>query len=166
MNEDDDGALRFQRPVGGVGRREPGDLAADLEWWRRDPRQAVGEDGIVCLLCGAAFRQLTNTHLLAHGLSSVEYKRRFGYNLGRPLMCHALRRFYAERARAVGLADKIRQRPILVDRELSRRGATRAIAPEEILTRRDVQRLPRRRWSQRDPRGRFVTGSSELDREG
>jgi predicted transcriptional regulator len=158
-NDDDSGALAV--PLGAVGptHGHPTGDAAELARGHGDPRAAVRENDIVCLLCGAAFRQLTNTHLLAHGLTSVEYKRRFGYNLGRPLMCHALRRFYAERAREVGLAGQIRERPILANRELSRRGGTRPSAVEEILTRREVQRLPRRRWSVRDPRGQFVAGS-------
>jgi hypothetical protein len=140
------------------------DGSAAVAEWRGDPRAAVRDHDIVCLLCGTAFRQLTNTHLQAHGLTSIDYKRRFGYNLGRPLMCHALRRFYSERARRAGLAQRIRERPILVDRELCRRGGTRPIAVEEILTRQEVQRLPRRRWSMRDPRGRFVADSDEPTR--
>jgi predicted transcriptional regulator len=74
--------------------------AADLPaTWRAalraDPRRAIQEDTIRCLVCGRAFRQLTNTHLGAHGIGSAAYKRRFGYNRGRPLMCRALQRLYA-----------------------------------------------------------------------
>ena len=110
----------------------------------------------MCLVCGVEFRHLTNTHLASHRLSAGEYKRRFGYNAGRPLMCRALVRFYAERAVRIGLATHIRRRPILEDPALRRAGGARAIAPEEVLTRRDVQRRPRRRWAARDDRGRFV----------
>ena len=109
---------------------------------RADPRQAVKEDAIHCLICGRAFRQLTNTHLRAHGSGAVEYKRRFGYNRGRPLMCYALQRFYAARAVQSGLAARIRSRPILAKPELRRLGGARAIALEELLTRRDARRKP------------------------
>lgn len=119
-------------PGSGV-RRSP--LAA----LRADPRQAVEQDLIRCLVCGSAFRQLTNTHLRAHGMSAEVYKRQFGYNRGRPLMCLALQRLYTERAVKVGLASRIRQRPILVRPELRRRGGTRTIALEEVLTRREVR---------------------------
>ena len=107
---------------------------------RADPRQAVEQDSIHCLVCGGVFRQLTNTHLRSHGLTADEYKRRFGYNRGRPLMCRALRSLYADRAVRNGLASRIRQRPILVRPELRRRGGTRTIALEELLTRREVRR--------------------------
>jgi hypothetical protein len=88
-------------------RSRSADLLAAL---RRDPRQAVEEEHIVCLICAARFRQLTNTHLRSHQLTAAEYKVRFGYNRGRPLMCRALARLYAERAVRNGLADRIRSR--------------------------------------------------------
>ena len=106
---------------------------------RADPRQAVEQDLIRCLVCGSAFRQLTNTHLRVHGMSAEVYKRQFGYNRGRPLMCLALQRLYTERAVKIGLASRIRQRPILVRPELRRRGGARTIALEEVLTRREVR---------------------------
>jgi len=107
---------------------------------RADPRQAILEDVILCLICGRALRQLTNTHLRAHGVGPSEYKDRFGYNRGRPLMCRALQRLYAERAVKSKLADLIRSRPILVQPELRRRGGARRIALEELLTRREARR--------------------------
>lgn len=114
-----------------------------LSGLRADPRQAVQHDSIRCLACGGVFRQLTNTHLRGHGLTADEYKRRFGYNRGRPLMCGALCRLYADRAVKSGLAGRIRQRPILARPELRRRGGTRTIALEELLTRREVRRAAR-----------------------
>jgi hypothetical protein len=111
-----------------------------LSGLRADPRQAVQQDSIHCLVCGGVFRQLTNTHLRSHGLTADEYKRRFGYNRGRPLMCRALRSLYADRAVRNGLASRIRQRPILARPELRRRGGARMIALEELLTRREVRR--------------------------
>jgi predicted transcriptional regulator len=118
-------------------RNRPGDRLAVL---RCDPRRAVEEEQIVCLICGARFRQLTNTHLRGHALSALEYKRRFGYNSGRPLMCRALCRLYAERAVRSGLASRIRRRPIVADPELRRRGGMRPATLEELLTRRDARR--------------------------
>lgn len=109
---------------------------------RADPRQAVQEDSIRCLVCGRVFRQLTNTHLRAHTISATEYKRRFGYNRGRPLMCRALLRLYVERAVRSGLAGWIRRRPILFEPELRRLGGCRDIALEEVLTRSEARRRP------------------------
>jgi len=121
----------------GVAVRPP--RRSPLAMLRADPRQAVEHDLIRCLVCGSAFRQLTNTHLRHHGMTADEYKRQFGYNRGRPLMCHALQRLYTERAVKIGLAARIRERPILARPELRRQGGARTIALEEILTRREVR---------------------------
>ena len=110
-----------------------------LRWLKGDPRRALGEDAIVCLVCGQALRQLTNTHLRLHGLTAPLYRERFGYNRCRPLMAHALRRAYAERAVRNGLAERIRVRPIVSRPELRRQGGARTIALEERLTRRDAR---------------------------
>jgi hypothetical protein len=108
-----------------------------------DPRLAVTENTIVCLICCGVFRQLTNTHLRAHGTTAAAYKLRFGYNAGRPLMCEALARHYAERAVRVGLAARIARRLIVIDPSLRRRGGRRPITLEESLNRRDAQRRAR-----------------------
>jgi hypothetical protein len=110
-----------------------------LRWLKGDPRRAIGEDAIVCLVCGHALRQLTNTHLRLHALSAPAYRERFGYNRCRPLMAHALRRAYAERAVRNDLAGRIRVRPIVSRPELRRQGGARTIALEERLTRRDAR---------------------------
>jgi len=135
----------------------------DLAELQRDPRQAVREEEIVCLVCGRAFRQLTNTHLLSHGLTSSDYKSAHGYNPGRALMCHALRRVYAARAVRIGFAERIRVRPIVARPDLRRRGGARRIRLEELLTRREVQRTPRARWDRRDGSGRFSPESVAAD---
>ncbi len=119
---------------------QPPDEPASLQMLVQDPRLAVQEDFIVCLICGGRLRQLTNTHLLAHATDVAAYRTRFGYNRRRALMCLALRRFYAERAVRSGLADRIQRRPIMDTPELRRLGGARAIALEERLTRREAQR--------------------------
>jgi hypothetical protein len=110
-----------------------------------DPRRAITETTVVCLICGGVFRQLTNTHLRGHATTAAAYKARFGYNAGRPLMCEALARHYAERAVRVGLAARIARRLIVIDPSLRRRGGRRPITLEESLNRRDAQRRARRR---------------------
>jgi ROS/MUCR transcriptional regulator protein len=111
-----------------------------LRFLHADPRRAIADEHIVCLVCGRALRQLTNTHLRLHGITTADYKARFGYNRGRPLMARTLLRVYAERAVRTGLAGRIRLRPIVSHPELRRRGGARPIALEERLTRQEAQR--------------------------
>jgi hypothetical protein len=107
------------------------------QWF--DPRGAVHEHDIMCLVCGKAFRQLTNTHLRSHDLTTASYKIRFGYNRRRPLMSQVLLRMYTARAIQTSLASRIRCRPILSNPELRKLGGHRPIALEEVLARRDAQ---------------------------
>jgi hypothetical protein len=110
---------------------------------QHDPRRAIGENVIVCLICGRPLRQLTNSHLRAHATTTAAYKQRFGYNAGRPLMCLALCRLYSERSVRRGLASHIRERPIVSRPELRALGGRRSIAWEEVLTRFEVHRRRR-----------------------
>ena len=127
-----------------------------LEALWQDPRRAILEEGIVCLVCGRILRHLTNTHLAHHGLTSEGYKQAFGYNGGRSLMGRAVRRLHADNAVRLGLAQMIRRRPIVADPVLRARGGTRLRAREEWLLRRESGRrsgvLPAR-----DASGRFMT---------
>jgi len=109
-----------------------------------DPRRAVTDDAIVCLLCGGTFRQLTNTHLRGHGMTADQYKYRFGYNRRRALMCGALRRVYADRAVRTELAARIGWRPIVQEPALRRLGGMRPTTLEERLTRAERRSAPRR----------------------
>jgi hypothetical protein len=96
-----------------IGQEAAGPDFTSLAILCSDPRLAVRSDFIVCLICGGQFRQLTNTHLRAHGTGVIEYKIRFGYNRRRALMSRKLRRLYTERAVGTGLAAHIRHRPIV-----------------------------------------------------
>jgi predicted transcriptional regulator len=133
-------------------------LAGLLEYLQ-DPRRAITEDGVVCLECGRSFRHLTNTHLRTHGLTSEEYKLRFGYNTRRALMIAPVRRAHADNANRSGLAARIRRRPILEDVELRRLGGRHPHALEEFLTRRERQTRAPLTSPVRDHHGRFKTSS-------
>ena len=130
-----------------------------LEALWRDPRRAILDEGIVCLVCGRIFRHLTNTHLAHHGLTSEGYKQSFGYNGGRSLMGRAVRQLHADNAIRRGLAQMIRRRPIVADPALRARGGTRVRAREEWLSRRESRRQPGTMPS-RDASGRFVTAAA------
>src|SRR5262245_14769064 len=84
-----------------------------------DPRRAIQDETIRCLICGRTFGQLTNTHLRTHGTRAGEYKRRFGYNLSQAIMCRKLRRLYAERAVRAGLRRPERRAARLNSRQSS-----------------------------------------------
>lgn len=103
-----------------------------------DPRSAVREGEILCLVCGRALRQLTNTHLRAHGLTADAYRRAFGYNRGTALMARELRTLYRDRAVRMRLAARIRENPLRRDPGLAVQGSRRRMRLEEQLNRREA----------------------------
>ena len=125
-----------------------------LEEYRRDPRRALTDGGVVCLICGGLFRHLTNTHLRNHGLTSEQYKSTFGYNVRRALMVASRRVVHAGNAIRTELAARIRHRAMMDDPEFRRRGGQRVHRAEEQLTRRE-RGQPQGPAVRRDERGRF-----------
>ena len=57
-----------------------------------DPKKAIKEKSITCVICGKSFKLLTKKHLASHGLTVDEYRERCGYKKGAPLVCKALQR--------------------------------------------------------------------------
>ena len=57
-----------------------------------DPKKAIKEKHITCVICGRPFKLLTKKHLATHGLTVEEYREHCGYKKGMPLVCKALQR--------------------------------------------------------------------------
>lgn len=57
-----------------------------------DPKKAIKEKSITCVLCGKSFKLLTKKHLAFHGLTPEAYRERCGYKKGTPLVCKSLQR--------------------------------------------------------------------------
>lgn len=85
---------------------EPGGLAPAQD--APDPRAAVRERSILCLESGKPFRVLTRRHLAKFGLTPEEYRAKWGYPPGMPLVCKALQRERRKRMRDMKLWEKRR----------------------------------------------------------
>ncbi len=48
---------------------------------KKEPRESIQDDRIVCLECGTEMRQLTTKHLSSHDLTPREYKQKWGFSL-------------------------------------------------------------------------------------
>lgn len=57
-----------------------------------DPKKSIKEKSITCLECGKAFKILGARHLAQHGLTPKEYRAKYGFKKGIPLVCKALQR--------------------------------------------------------------------------
>jgi predicted transcriptional regulator len=57
-----------------------------------DPKKAIREKSVSCCVCGKSFKIITKKHLATHDLTTEEYREKFGYKKGTPLVCKALQR--------------------------------------------------------------------------
>lgn len=57
-----------------------------------DPSKCVREKTISCCVCDKSFKIITKKHLASHGLTPNEYREKFGYKKGMPLVCKSLQR--------------------------------------------------------------------------
>jgi predicted transcriptional regulator len=57
-----------------------------------EPMKAIREKSVICLECGKKFKVLTKRHLATHGLSTKEYKERYGYKNSVSLVAKELAR--------------------------------------------------------------------------
>lgn len=57
-----------------------------------DPKKAIRERSVICLECGKSFKVLTKRHLAQHGLTTPEYKQKWGYKKNTSLIAKSLAR--------------------------------------------------------------------------
>jgi predicted transcriptional regulator len=55
-------------------------------------KHSITKHAIICLVCGASFRQLSGSHLRAHALDAQAYRVRYGIPRRQPLAAKTLRR--------------------------------------------------------------------------
>jgi predicted transcriptional regulator len=54
------------------------------------PANSIQNDKVICLECGKEMRQLTSKHLVFHGMSQKEYRKKYGFSMRTPLAAKAL----------------------------------------------------------------------------
>lgn len=74
-----------------------------------DIGKALKEKSITCLECGKAMKIITKKHLLAHGLNPDEYREKWGYAKGTPLVCKGLQRERRKKMKDMKLWEKRRK---------------------------------------------------------
>jgi predicted transcriptional regulator len=74
-----------------------------------DPKNSIQQDKVICLECGAEMRQLTGRHLSSHGLTSREYKKKYGFRQSQSLAAKSLSKARSKAAKKRGLPEKLLQ---------------------------------------------------------
>lgn len=112
---------------------------------KKEPRESIQDDKIVCLECGTEMRQLTTKHLSSHGLTPRDYKKKWGFSLKQPLSAKSLTKARSKAAKKRGLPENLVK---FLEERKQKKAETATEAPgtpEPKETRVSVKRRPRAR---------------------
>ncbi len=76
-----------------------------------DPKKAIKEKSVTCLECGKTFKVLTKKHLASHGLTTEEYREKYGYKKGTPLIAKSLSKARRKKMQEMQLWTKKGMKP-------------------------------------------------------
>jgi predicted transcriptional regulator len=117
------------------GGEENGRAAAPVDW-----KKSITRHTVTCLACGAAFKQLSNRHLEAHGLDRRSYRVRYGMPRTQPLAAReatAQRRQIVQKTRPWEKAPRSRAAQ---EREAAQQKAVATPPAKKSSTRRATRR--------------------------
>lgn len=92
MSEDE--ILSFARKLAvNLRGMDAGSMCADADSVEViDPKKSIKDKSVTCLECGKTFKIIGARHLAQHGLTPDEYRVKYGFKKGTPLVCKALQR--------------------------------------------------------------------------
>lgn len=73
------------------------------------PDKSLQKNKVVCLECGQEFKMLSPKHLKSHGLTSREYRVKYGFSLRQPLCAKSLSDKRKKAGKARGLPENLRK---------------------------------------------------------
>jgi predicted transcriptional regulator len=73
------------------------------------PEDSIRDDKVICLECGAEMRQLTKLHLVSHGMTAKEYKKKYGFTMGTPLAARSLTKARSKAAKKRGVPENLKK---------------------------------------------------------
>ena len=73
------------------------------------PENSIQNDKVICLECGAEMKWLTQKHLVSHGMTQKEYRKKHGFTMGTPLAAKSLTKARSKAAKKRGLPEKLQK---------------------------------------------------------
>lgn len=73
------------------------------------PEKSLQKNKVICLECGQEFKMLSPKHLKSHGLTSREYRVKYGFSLRQPLCAKSLSEKRKRAGKERGLPDNLRK---------------------------------------------------------
>ena len=91
------------------------------------PQDSIQNDKVICLECGKEMIQLTVKHLVFHGMSLKEYKKKYGFTMRTPLAAKSLTKARSKAAKKRGLPENLKKAI-----EARRQAKAKVKAPAEL----------------------------------
>lgn len=73
------------------------------------PENSIQNDKVICLECGAEMKQLTKLHLVSHGMTAKEYKKKYGFTMRTPLAAKSLTKARSKAAKKRGVPENLKK---------------------------------------------------------
>ncbi len=74
-----------------------------------DPKRSIQKNKVICLECGQEFKMLSPKHLKSHGLTSKEYRKKYGFSARQPLCAKSLSERRSKSGKERGLPANLRK---------------------------------------------------------
>jgi predicted transcriptional regulator len=103
-----DGVRRIFEVLQSLQALEGGTNSGETEFSpRMRPQDSIQRNRVICLECNKDFKLLSNRHLALHGLTSRDYKLKYGLPLRQPLSAKSLTQTRRKIAKEKGLGAKL-----------------------------------------------------------
>lgn len=97
-------AVEMQASLEGAG-----DFSLKTAGIALSPEKSLQKNKVICLECGQEFKMLSPKHLKSHGLTSREYRVKYGFSLRQPLCAKSLSDKRKKAGKARGLPENLRK---------------------------------------------------------
>jgi len=111
--------------------------AEEVAATKLSPADSIKNDKVICLECGAVCRQLSSKHLVSHGMTAKEYRKKYGFTMRTPLAAKSLSKARSKAARKRGLPEKLKQ-------AIEARRQAKAKASKPVVTEKVTVSKPKR----------------------
>ena len=95
--------------AGGIDIEVTQPAAEEVAPTKLSPADSIQNDKVICLECGAEFKQLTQKHLIFHGMNQKEYRKKYGFAMRTPLSAKSLTKSRIKAAKKRGLPENLKK---------------------------------------------------------
>jgi predicted transcriptional regulator len=104
--------------------------AGEVAATKLSPANSIQNDKVICLECGAEMRQLTQKHLVSHGMSHKEYRKKYGFTMRTALAAKSLTKARSKAMKKRGLPENLKK--AIEARRQSKAKASKPAATEAV----------------------------------